>query len=121
VEIAPSNLLIIRKKGQKIINKTNFMSVVSTIPIGIKPLGYEQLAVSDTAVALTVPPGTMRAKVCVEDQPIRWRDDGEDPTDAIGMLQKADTYFDLWGGESIKAFKAIKTGMDANLSINYYG
>ena len=89
-------------------------------PFGLKPLGYQQLAVSNTAVAMTVPAGAVRAVCMVEGQPIRYRLDGTDPTDAIGFQVKADVSFELVGSAVLKAFKAIRTGTDAKISIHYF-
>ena len=91
-------------------------------PAGITPLGYQQLTVSSTALALTVPAGTQRVVIGVQAQPIRWRDDSTNPTTNVGMLQKADTFFELNGPLSIKKLKVIRAeSTDAVLNIAYYG
>lgn len=96
--------------------------ITATYPAGIKPLGYQQLTVSTTAVGLTVPAKAIRAVIGVEAQPIRWRDDGSNPTSSAGMLQKADTTIELYDPQSINAFKAIRDdSSDATLNISYYG
>jgi hypothetical protein len=87
------------------------MSVVNTIPAGIKPLGYEQAVVNYKAVGLSVPPGAVRAIIAVEENDVRWQDKNE-PTSADGVLQKEDTRFEIVGSESIKGFKAIRIGFD---------
>lgn len=95
--------------------------VTATHPSGIKPAGYQQLAVSSTAVALTVPAGAQRAVIGVQAQPVRWRDDGVNPDADTGMLQKADTFFELYGPQSLKAFRVIKDdSTDSVLNIVYY-
>lgn len=97
-------------------------NVSATHPAGIKPLGYQQITVSTTAVALTVPANAVRAVLVVEDQPLRWRDDGTDPTASAGFLVKADVVFELHGTLSLNAFKAIRDdSSDAVLSVSYYG
>lgn len=89
--------------------------------IGTNPLGYQQITVSSTALGLTVPSTAMRAVLSVEAQPIRWRDDGVDPTASVGVLVKADVTFELYGG-SLRRFKAIKDdATDAVLNVVYYG
>jgi hypothetical protein len=93
----------------------------ATYPAGTKPIGYEQLTISSTALNLNVPKNALRAVIGVESQSIRWRDDGTDPTDAIGMLQKADIFFEIYGPEAMAAFKAIRaTGSDGTLNVSYY-
>lgn len=87
----------------------------------VKPRGYQQITVSTTAVGLTVPAGASRAIVVVEAQPIRYRDDGTDPTSSVGMLCQANLRFELESQASMLAFKAIRQGAsDATLSVSYY-
>ena len=50
------------------------------------PVGYQQLTVSSTSVSLTVPDLANRAVIQAQGDSVRWRDDGTDPTAAIGML-----------------------------------
>lgn len=86
-----------------------------------KPKGYQQITVSTTAVGLTVPEGAGRAVVVVEAQPLRYRDDGTDPTATVGMLCVAATRFDIESREALLAFKAIRSGgTDSVLSVSYY-
>lgn len=93
-----------------------------TIPASIKPLGYQQLTVSISAEGLTVPANAQRAVIGVEGQPIRWRDDGSDPTGSVGFLVKADVNIQVNGTKALKAFKAIRQGAsDATLNVVYYG
>ena len=84
------------------------------------PAGYQQLTVSSTAVALTVPTGASRAKISVVSNPIRYRDDGTDPTSSVGFNVPTNTIFELYSRESLLAFKAIATGSNATLDIIYY-
>jgi len=96
--------------------------ITATYPAGIKPLGYQQLTVSTTALSLTVPAKAIRAVIGVEAQPIRWRDDGTNPTSSVGMLQKADTFIEIYDPQALNAFKAIRQdASDATLNISYYG
>jgi len=96
--------------------------IEGTFPAGIKPKGFQALAVSATAVALTVPSGAVRAIIAVEAQPIRWRDDGTNPSATVGFLEVATSRFTISGKESLLAFKAIKDGAtDSALSVVYYG
>jgi hypothetical protein len=96
--------------------------MIATFPAGIKPLGYQQLTVSTTAVGLSVPAKAIRAVIGVEAQPIRWRDDGTNPTSSVGTLQKADTFIEIYDPKALNAFKAIRQdASDATLNISYYG
>lgn len=96
--------------------------MTGTYPSGIKPKGYQQITVSNTAISLSVPAGVTRAKLFVEAQPIRWRDDDTAPTATVGVLAKADTVIELYGTISINQFQAIKDDTtDATLNVVYYG
>lgn len=50
------------------------------------PMGYIQIETdTEEAQALVPPDGATAALIIVEAQAIRYRDDGEDPTSAVGM------------------------------------
>jgi hypothetical protein len=87
----------------------------------VKPCGYQQITVNTDVKTLTVPAGASRAIVVVEDQPLRYRDDGVAPTASVGMLCVATTRFEIESSYALKAFKAIRSGgTDSVLSISYY-
>jgi hypothetical protein len=97
------------------------MSTVATYPAQTKHMGYQQLTVSTTAVALTVPAGATRAVCQVVAQPIRYRMDGTAPTSLIGYPAVATTVIEVNGMDNIKAFRAIRSGgTDATLEILYF-
>lgn len=84
-------------------------------------LGYQQMAVpADSVSAAPVPPaGTIVALMKIEGAPVRYRDDGADPTQSIGMP--------LSIGESM-AYDAVMLDMrligqqaGAIVNIAYYG
>jgi hypothetical protein len=89
------------------------------------PAGYEQLAVSATAVspALVPPPtdtrpGATAATISVEAGDIRYRDDGSDPTSSVGMPLKVDVPFFYTGDPSKLRF--IRQSSDAVVNLLYY-
>ena len=85
-----------------------------------KPLGFETIAAPAGATGLTVPRGAVRALIDVEDQGIRWRDDGNDPSTTVGMmLAVADDVFDYRG--DLSAFTVIELVGGAEVNISYYG
>lgn len=93
----------------------------SNYPIERIPKGYEQLTVSTTAVALTIPTGATRAVIKVDAQPVRLRNDGVDPTATVGYLLKADDTIELTS-EGLTGAKFIRDGgTDGVLNIIYYG
>jgi hypothetical protein len=88
--------------------------------------GYQQLTVSTASLALTLPAGPVRkAVITVENNPVRWRDDGTAPTSAIGMLVIASATVAptiTICGPSIGTFRVIRQGAaDAILNISYFG
>jgi hypothetical protein len=85
--------------------------------------GYQQLTVSNVAIALTVPVG---ARVClIQNESVvarvaRWRDDGTNPTASTGMRLLGGNG-ELYYTGNLVALKFIReTGNDAVLNISYY-
>ena len=94
---------------------------VNTIPKGAEPLGYEQLAVSTSAVGLNIPTNANMALIICEDATTRWRDDGTSPTASVGMTLWQNQSIQFNGEDSLNAVEFIRTAStDANLSISYY-
>jgi len=94
---------------------------METFPIGIKPLGYEQITVSTAVKTLTVPANAVRAVLVAEAQPLRYRLDATNPTASVGFLVAAGVPFELYGASTLAQFKAIRSGgSDAVLSVFYY-
>ena len=96
------------------------------------PLGFEKLTVSNTAKALTlatyqttpIANTTQRAilaVITVEDNDMRYRVDGTDPTTAIGHLIKDGGIIQLESGLEINQFRAIRVSADAVIQVTYYG
>lgn len=81
---------------------------------------HETVDVEDAAVGLNAPPEARYALIRVGAEPIRWRDDGEDPTDSEGYPQAAGDFLELVSREQIAGFKAIRVGSNSTLSVSYY-
>lgn len=82
------------------------------------PKGYEQVTVLTTAVGLTVPANAAIAIIRPEAQNVRWRDDGTNPTAAVGMpLNVGDTL--IYTGD-LAALAFIETAVGAKLNVSYY-
>ena len=86
------------------------------------PEGYGQVTVSTTAVALpSIPKSASYAIVNISSQPVRYRDDGTNPTATVGMPAVAGDEIVLVSPAQIKAFKVIRSGgTDAELNVLYY-
>ena len=84
----------------------------------LTPRGYEQLTGIAAATSLTVPLDAKIAIIDVEAVAVRWRDDGTDPTAAIGMnLAQLDTF--IYTGD-LNAIKFIEVAVGAILNVSYY-
>lgn len=85
---------------------------------GSSPRGFEQIADLSSSAALTPPAGTAFAVINAEAQNVRWRDDGQDPTAAVGMLLLKDTEFQYQG--DLSSIRFIETEASATLNVSYY-
>lgn len=81
------------------------------------PLGHAQQSVTTAAAFASVPPGATYVIVSAESA-IRWRDDGTNPTAAIGMPIAAGgtTVYD----GNLAAFKMISQSGTAVVNVAYY-
>ena len=85
-----------------------------------RALGYQQITTLGSAQALTVPEGTSLAIITPEVQAIRWRDDGVDPTAAVGYPLPVGAELQ-YTSKNIKQLKFIEQTAGAVLNIVYYG
>ena len=81
-------------------------------------LGYQQITNLTAATALTVPPGATFALIIPDTQSVRWRDDGTDPTAAIGMPLGPTGILEYDG--NLKNIRFIQQAASAVLNISYY-
>jgi hypothetical protein len=86
------------------------------------PIGFQTLTVSGSAVGLTVPTAAnIMAIISVENNSVRYRDDGTNPTASIGFLLYPGNTLNLENLTVLNATKFIAVdGTDATLSIGYY-
>jgi hypothetical protein len=89
-------------------------------PYALKPLGYQQIVGLAAATALTVPAGTCMIQIQAEAQAVRWRDDGVDPTAAVGMPVATGVLTTYYGGTPT-TLKFIEQALGATLNVTYYG
>lgn len=95
----------------------------ATAPYAATPLGYQQILAATLAApdALTVPTGATFAIIEPEGGAVRYRDDGTNPTGAIGMPLGAGQSLQASGAAMLAALKFIEaTGSAAILNISYY-
>lgn len=91
---------------------------IATIPGFMKPCGYSQLTAAAASGLGTIPDGAKMALIQPETQNVRWRDDGTNPTTAIGMVLAAGTTLQYTG--SFSAFKMIEVAATAKINVTFY-
>lgn len=87
------------------------------------PVGFQQLTVSTTSTALTVPTNAVFAVVIVATNAINARDDGTAPTATVGMPYGAGfpQAFTICGSAALSGTKLIRRGgSDAEVDVSYY-
>jgi hypothetical protein len=84
-----------------------------------RPLGYQQIIGAVAATALTVPAGSVYCIIQTEAQALRWRDDGVNPTAAIGYPLAVGNELVYTG--QLDAFRLIQIAATATINICYYG
>jgi hypothetical protein len=82
------------------------------------PLGYEQITDLSSAAPLTVPEGANVAVIEAEAQAVRWRDDGTDPTAAVGFPLASGGTLEYSG--TLSALRFIEQIASAKLNVTYY-
>ncbi|MEM3145971.1 MAG: hypothetical protein QW838_02800 [Candidatus Nitrosotenuis sp.] len=86
-----------------------------------QPRGYEKIIVGATAVALSPPASADACLLIAETNPVRWRDDGTNPTSSDGFLIPKDTILSIDSRASIQASRFIQTTAGgATLHVLYY-
>lgn len=83
-----------------------------------RPVGYQQITSLSAAAALTVPSGAQLAVIECETQPVRWRDDGTNPTSSVGMLLNPGDV--LIYDASFANIRFIETTASAKINVSYY-
>lgn len=83
------------------------------------PRGYQQITSLTTAVGLSsIPDYASSVSVQAEQQDIRWRDDGTDPTASVGFVLKAGATLEYAG--DLAAIKFIAVTTPAALNVGFY-
>lgn len=85
----------------------------------LSPKGYQQITSLGTAQALTVPAGARYALIQAENQNVRWRDDGTNPTASVGMVLSKDSD-GLWYSGFPEKLRFIEAAAGATLNVSYY-
>lgn len=83
------------------------------------PKGYSQITSLSAAAGLgTVPAGGQTALIQCQDQQVRWRDDGVDPTTTVGsLLSPGETL--IYDGD-LATIRLIEVLASAKLNVSFY-
>jgi len=81
------------------------------------PKGYHQITNLTTAVPIHAKNARFALIQAVE-QNVRWRDDGTDPTDSVGMILFAGQTLPYYG--DLKAIRFIEVAQSAELNVSVY-
>lgn len=65
-----------------------------------------------------IPDGAQFAMVSIENQSVRWRADGTDPTASVGHLVTASTY--LWLTTWLKSINFIEVTSGAKMTVEFF-
>jgi hypothetical protein len=85
----------------------------------LEPAGYTQLTSLAAAAGLgTIPSQARIVLIQAETQPIRWRDDGTNPTTTVGMLLAVGETL-VYNGR-LSSIKLIETAASAKANISFY-
>lgn len=87
-------------------------------------VGFETITVTTAAKALTLPAAAVQAQCQVQDQPVRWRVDGTDPTDVTGVEANDGDEMAITGRATLSAFRVIRhseSSAGGKLVCHYYG
>jgi len=91
-----------------------------TVDGSLEVVGFEQITGLNAAKGLTSATYGVATKALIQatDQNVRWRDDGTDPTAAIGMQLAAGN--DFWYTGDLSAITFIEETASAKLNVSYY-
>lgn len=85
----------------------------------LQPAGYTQITSLSSAAGLgSIPDGVKLTLIQAQDNDIRWRDDGTNPTTSVGMVLSAGQTLVYNGNPA--AFKAIEVTASAALNVTFY-
>lgn len=98
------------------------MCAQEILQANLTPLGFETIAGAAASTALpSIPALATKAIISVEDQDIRWRDDGVAPTTTVGILLQAGRETLYEGGQAgLVAFRLIELAVATEVNISYY-
>jgi len=100
------------------VNAAGQLAIQGAPPYKYTALGVQQVSVSTTAVVLPTVATSTIVQVCVEGNPVRYRDDGTAPTATVGILAGVGC-FSYSGPLTAMQFIATAAG-SATVDVGYY-
>lgn len=99
---------------------TSADSICPGLTTPVHPRLFEQITVSSTAIGLTnLASSDKVAVIKIQDEEIRYRDDGTSPTATVGTpISAGDSY--VVCGATLGKHKMIRTNSDAVANVHYY-
>lgn len=94
------------------------------LPSYYSPTGFQKLTVSSSAVGFTLPtsvPQTRAVIFTVENNPIRMKVNGDDPTTTDGILLYVGDEIELTNVDMINNCRLIAQSSDGLVQIHYFG
>lgn len=85
----------------------------------LEPLAYDDMMSLGTATALTIPTGAIAAIVQPQNQAVRIRMDGVNPTAAVGLTMNAGQWYFL--NSDLTQIRVIEAVAGAVLAVQYFG
>ncbi len=83
-------------------------------------IGFEQIAVSSTAIPLTtIPKEASSALISVQTNPINFQEFGT-PTTTVGHYLAVGVYYEITTAQNLNSIRFIATGSDAKINVTYY-
>jgi hypothetical protein len=95
------------------------VTIIQTPQSGAMPLGYVRITDFSTPKGLTPPAGARYAMLQVEQQMLRWRDDGTDP--AIGTGMRLEVSGEMLYDADLAGIRFIEDQPGAVLNVSFYG
>lgn len=84
----------------------------------LRGVGIETITSLSAAVGLTVPNEANYVLIDIEDQDVRYRADGSDPTASVGGLLKVGAQYEYVG--NLGMLKFIETTPSAKINVSYF-
>lgn len=92
----------------------------AVVPYIYTPLGCAQITSLAAAAGLTPPTGATLVVMSIEGQPVRYRDDGTNPTATVGVLLPVSTGAPWSYSGPLASIKFIQTAPTAIIDVCFY-